>query len=131
MYLTQGLHRSAQQRPDDLATIFGDRRITFAQQRDRVSRLASGLRQTGFRPGDRIAFLGLNSDRYCEYYQAVPWANATVNPVNMRWTAPEIAFSLQDSQTRVLIVDDAFAPLVDEIRARYASLHTVIHAGDG
>jgi len=45
-----------------------------------------GLRELGVQRGDRVAFLGLNSDRYCEYYLAVPWADATVNPVNIRWT---------------------------------------------
>ncbi|HXO54487.1 MAG TPA: AMP-binding protein, partial [Mycobacterium sp.] len=57
MYVTQGLHRAVQQQPDAVATVFGSRRTTFAQQRDRVSRVAGGLRQAGVRPGDRVAFL--------------------------------------------------------------------------
>ena len=82
MYITQGLHRAVQQQPDAVATVFGARRTTFVEQRDRVSRVAGGLRQVGVHPGDRVAYLGLNSDRYCEYYFAVPWADAVVNPVS-------------------------------------------------
>ncbi len=130
MYLTQGLHRAVQQNPDGIATIFGDRVRTFAEQADRVARLAGALRGHGVEPGDRVAYLGLNSDRFIEHYLAVPWANAVLNPVNVRWSPTEIAYSLTDSQTRTLLVDDTFIPLLPAIRERYAGLETVIHVGD-
>lgn len=66
MYLTQGLHRSVQQKPDGIATIFGDRVRTFAEQYERVARLAGALRGLGVTPGDRVAYLGLNSDWFVE-----------------------------------------------------------------
>ena len=78
-----------------------------------------------------MAYLGLNSDWFVEYYLAVPWADAVVNPVNIRWSPAEIGYSLADSQTRMLLVDDAFAGLVPAIRQRYADLDTVVHVGDG
>ncbi len=130
MYLTQPLHRSAQQNPDALATICGDRRRTFAEQAGRVGRLAGGLRAAGVASGDRVAYLGLNSDRYVEFYLAVPWADAVVVPVNSRWAPAEIAFSLQDSSTQTLIVDDTFLGLVPALRDLVPDLRTVIHAGD-
>jgi acyl-CoA synthetase (AMP-forming)/AMP-acid ligase II len=128
MYVTQGLHRAVHQRPDAVATVFGSRRTTFAEQRDRV---AGGLRQVGVRPGDRVAYLGLNSDRFYEYYFAVPWADAVLNPINIRWAAAEIAYALEDSQTSAMMVDDAFAPLLEQVCARYRGLQTLIHVGDG
>ena len=130
MYLTQGLHRAVQQNPDGIATIFGDRVRSFVEQADRVARLAGALRRLGVEPGDRVAYLGLNSDRFIEYYLAVPWADAVLNPVNVRWSPAEIAYSLKDSQTRVLLVDDAFIPLLPAIRDRYIELNTLIYVGD-
>lgn len=130
MYLTQFLHRAVQQNPDGIATIFGDRVRSFAEQADRVARLAGALRRLGVKPGDRVAYLGLNSDRFIEYYLAVPWADAVLNPVNIRWSPTEIGYSLTDSQTRVLLVDDTFIPLVPAIRDRYVGLDTLIHVGD-
>jgi acyl-CoA synthetase (AMP-forming)/AMP-acid ligase II len=131
MYLTQGLHRSVQQKPDGIATIFGGRIRTFAQQRERVARLAGALRRLGVTRGDRVAYLGPNSDWFVEYYLAVPWADAVVNPVNIRWSPAEISYSLADSQTRMLLVDDAFAGLVPAIRQHYAGLDTVVHVSEG
>jgi acyl-CoA synthetase (AMP-forming)/AMP-acid ligase II len=131
MYVTQALHRTVQQQPDVVATIFGDRRTTFAEQRDRVSRVAGGLREVGVRPGDRVGFLGLNSDRFYEYYFAVPWADAVLNPVNTRWAVAEIIYALEDSQTTALMVDDVFLPLVEQICAHYGGLEILIYVGEG
>jgi acyl-CoA synthetase (AMP-forming)/AMP-acid ligase II len=131
MYLTQGLHRAVQQRPDEIMTIFGQRRRTFREAADRVARLAGALRAVGVGDGDRVAMLSLNSDRYSEYLLAVPWAGAVLNPVNTRWSTAEIAYSLRDSDSRVLLADDAFGPMLPALRAAYPGLATVIHAGDG
>ncbi|MFE3000990.1 long-chain fatty acid--CoA ligase [Nocardia sp. NPDC059246] len=131
MYLTQGLHRSAQQHPDGIITIHGGRTRTNCESLDRVARLASALRELGVGDDDRVAMLALNSDRYHEYLLAVPWANAVLNPVNTRWSPAEIAYSLQDSSTRVLLMDDTFTAMLPAIRAAYDGLETVIHCGDG
>lgn len=131
MYLTQGLHRAAQQQPDKVMTVQGARRRTFAQVIRRVSRLASGLRRLGVDDGDRVAMLSLNSDCYNEYLLAVPWANAVLNPVNFRWRVHEIAYCLRDSGSRVLLVDEHHAGMVPALREAVPGLETVIGVATG
>lgn len=131
MYLTQGLHRRLQQAPDAVMTVSGGRQRTFREVADRVARLAGALRGLGVADGDRVGMLSLNSDRYHEYLLAVPWANAVLNPVNVRWSAAEIGYSLQDSDTSVLFVDDTFAAMIPAIKDACPELSTVIHCGDG
>ena len=131
MFLTQGLHRAVQQSPELPATIYQGRVRTWAESAARVARLAGGLHGLGVVEGDRVAMLAQNSDRYHEYLFAVPWAGAVLNPVNTRWSVAEIAFSLVDSGTKVLIVDDAFASMVPALRDSCPDIKTVIHAGDG
>lgn len=130
MQLTQPLRTFAARTPDAVATICGGRRRTFAQTLNRVARFAAALRGLGVAPGDRVGILSANSDRYIEAHMAVPWAGAAVNPVNTRWSAAEIAYSLDDCDTRVLLVDDTYLPLLPALRERSRSLRTVIHAGD-
>ncbi|KZM73881.1 acyl-CoA synthetase [Nocardia terpenica] len=131
MYLTQSLHRARQQHPARIASIHRGRQRTFAEQADRVARLAGGLLALGVEPGDRVAILALNSDRYLEYLMAVPWADAVLVPVNTRWAAAEIVDCLRDAEARLLVVDDDFARLATELAARCPSVRRVIHAGDG
>ena len=131
MNLTQCLHRHARIDRERIATVFGPRRKTYAQLADRVARLAGGLCALGVGADDRVGILMRNSDRYLEAMYATYWAGGAVNPVNFRWSPDEIAYSLDDCDTRLLIVDDTFLPLVGELSGRSKSLTTVIHAGDG
>jgi acyl-CoA synthetase (AMP-forming)/AMP-acid ligase II len=131
MQITQSLHRAVARQPGAVATVCGRRRHTFAQFHDRVARLAGALQGLGVETGDRVGILSLNSDRYVEYYMAVPWAGAATNPVNTRWSATEIAYSLDDCDTKVLLIDDPFLPLLPELRRQSKSLRTLIYVGDG
>ncbi|EJM24788.1 acyl-CoA synthetase (AMP-forming)/AMP-acid ligase II [Pseudomonas sp. GM21] len=131
MYMTQGLHRHMQQHPDATAIRYQGDGVTFAQLGDRVARLAGALQALGVASDERVAMLSLNSQRFIEYYLAVPWADAVLNPVNIRWSAAEIVYSLDDSQTSVLIVDDTFLALAEKIGSTAKTLRLMIYAGDG
>jgi long-chain acyl-CoA synthetase len=130
MYMTHGLHRCVQIRPNDTATVFANRRRTWRELRDRVARFAGGLRSLGLQRGDRIAILALNSDRYIETYFAVAWAGGVIVPGNTRWSAAEHVQTLRDSGASMLIVDRAFPQLAQRITAECPMRH-IIHLDDG
>lgn len=131
MYMTQCLQRTLQQTPEHLATVFGERRHTYRQFGDRVARLAGGLRSLGMQPGDRVGMLALNSDRYLEYIMGAWWGGGVLNPVNTRWSVPEIVYSLDDCNTAILIVDEHFAGLVEDICATVREVPVFVYAGEG
>jgi len=129
--LTHALHRAVQLCPQATAVVCGERRFTWQQFLERTARVASVLRAHGVKPDDRVGLLALNSDRWLEVMAGTWWAGAGLNPVNTRWTAAEVAFSLDDCATELLFVDDASAPLVPQLRQLSSSLKTVIHIGEG
>ncbi|SDS31282.1 AMP-binding protein [Microlunatus soli] len=129
-YWTSGLHRALQQQPDGIATIQGDRQRTFAEQADRVARLAGGLRGLGVGDGVRVGLLALNSDRTVETILAIPWADGVFNLIDTMRAPFEIAPMLAESDTEILFVDDAFAAVVPEVRRGWPRLRAVIHLGD-
>ena len=131
MNLTQVLHRNVQQCATQPAVCFRDSVWTYTELQERVQRVAGALQSLGVEAGDRVAILSLNSSCYIEYLLAVPWAGGVLNPVNTRWSASEIAYSLRDSDTRVLIVDDTFASLVPAIKEQAQLLEHIVYCGDG
>lgn len=131
MYLTQPLHRAVQQYPDRIAVRWGDKSRTYGEFVDRVARFAGALQELGVQEGDRVAMLSLNSERYLEYQMAVPWAGAVLNPCNIRWSPAEILYSLEDSGSIVLLVDDAFTGMVPQFRRESTTLREFIYCGDG
>ena len=107
------------------------RSTTFGEHLDRVARLSGALgTELGVTPEDRIAVLGLNSIPFLELWHASLLGAAVMNPLNMRFSADELAHVLRDSETGVCFVDATFAPLVASIRARTQLRHVVL-IGDG
>ena len=131
MYLTQGLHRAVQRHPQQIATICGSRQHSYAQYADRVARLAGALQTLGMGKGDRVGMLGFNSDRYLEFFFGTWWGGGAVNPVNIRWSAAEIAYTLDDCDTRILLVDEQFKAMATDLRSRSKALQSVVYIGDG
>ena len=131
MIISQTLRRAVQQHPNGTATIYKDRKQSWREFEDRVARLAAGLLSLGIERGSRIAILSLNSDRYLEYFYAVPWAGAALNPVNIRLAPPEIAFTLNDSGSSILFVDDTFSAMLPKLRPLLDSVEHVVFMGDG
>ncbi|MBV7380764.1 long-chain-fatty-acid--CoA ligase [Maritimibacter dapengensis] len=129
--LTQPVVKAATERPGETFTIFGDRRRTNADFADRVARFAGALVAGGVTKGDRVAMLAMNSDRYVEYVFATLWAEGVINPVNARWSPVEMAYSFQDSGTQVLLIDDTFLPILDDLRGLAPGLRRIIYVGDG
>jgi non-ribosomal peptide synthetase component F len=81
MNITHGLRRALQINPLGIAVLEGERKLTWAEVGERVSRLAGALRQRGVSKGDRVAVLMLNGGRYLELYLAVGWAGAVIVPL--------------------------------------------------
>ncbi len=130
MSITQGIRRNVQQNRNGRATTFGSCTQSWGEFAERVARLAGGLKSLGVTPGDRIAILALNSDRYLEYFAAVPWAGAVLVPLNIRWSVAETIYSLNDCGAIALFVDDAFLKMVPPILAESKLIRAVIHMGD-
>lgn len=120
--------RHADTRGSEAAIIFGDRRWTWATFHDAVLRTVAALRAEGFAVGDRIAFLGLNSDVYLILLQACYRAGFVAAPINWRLTPSEIEYLMRDSGARALIVDSEFLPKIHALSA--AALPPLIQVSD-
>lgn len=130
MYLTQALHRDMRTRPDAVATITGNRKQTVRDLNRRVAQLAGALHGIGVNKDDRVGYLGRNSDYFHEFYLGTFWADAVVNPINTRWSAKEIAYSLEDSRTSVILADEILLPHLEELRDTCPQLKTIIWTGE-
>ena len=128
--LCQLIRRAGQVNGNGVATVFGARTHTWAEFGDRVARLAGGLRSLGVGPNDRVAMLGLNSDRYYEYFFAVPWAGGVFVPINTRLAPAEMVYWLSDSETKVLFIDDTFLEVLPTLREQVKTIEEVIYIGE-
>src|SRR5687768_12539936 len=106
------LRRSAYVFPDKTAVVHGERRYTYRQLEERANRLASGLRALGLRHLDRVAIIAPNTPAMLEAHFGVPAAGLVLVPINIRLNRDEVAYILQHSGARVVLVDNEFEGLV-------------------
>ncbi len=95
--ISQFVRRAVQTGAGKLATVCGDRQRTWRQFDDRIRRLAGAMHKLGFKPGDRVGILSLNSDRYLEALFGLSLGGFVFVPINTRLAPPEIVFWLTDS----------------------------------
>ncbi|MCL8252088.1 fatty acyl-CoA synthetase [Aeromicrobium fastidiosum] len=107
------LQRSARRHPDRTALLFADRVWTYAELDDAVSRAARVLLDLGLRHGDRVATYGRNSDAYLLAYLGCARAGLVHVPINYALTGDELAYLVDDSGSRAVLVDPPLRPALD------------------
>src|SRR3954464_15986961 len=85
------VRRSARRRPTRVALHFGERRWTYEELDDAVSRVAGRLLELGRSTGDRVAALGTNSDAYLLLYLGCAPAGLVLVPVNYNLVGGELS----------------------------------------
>ena len=115
----------------NLAIHHEDRKMTYQEFYRFVEDSASKLAGLGAGKGDRVALLMLNSPEYLELYFSSAMAGTVIVPLNTRWHINEIIYTLSDSGSRILFVDERFASLAPQIRIAVSGLDQIIYAGDG
>jgi len=107
------LRYASRMAPTKTAVIDGNESIDFAELHRRCRLLAGGLLALGLDKGDRVAILASNGQRYIETYMGVPAAGLVVVPLNTRHAVTELKYALEDSQTKVLLIDRDPGELAD------------------
>ncbi|WP_330702185.1 class I adenylate-forming enzyme family protein [Novosphingobium resinovorum] len=85
--------------------------LTYAQLLERVRNLSAGLASIGVARGDRIALWMTNRLEWAVSFFAAGRIGAAVVPINTFLKAPEIAYCIQQSGARHLIMLDRFRKL--------------------
>ncbi len=111
------LARAAAVFPDHTAIIHGPLRRNYAAFYARTRRLASALAQRGIKRGDTVSVVLANTPAMLECHYGVPMTGAVLNTINTRLDAALIAFQLDHSEAKLVIVDREFAKLTADALA--------------
>ena len=122
MNTTELLNITAMIVPDRHAIVFDDRRMTFGELADRVSRLANGLADLGVGAGDRVAVMQVNCNEHIECYFATAKLDAIFVPINFRARSEELSFMLNDSGVKAIILGQRYQDMVRQVKPELTTL---------
>ncbi len=122
------LRAAAARKPEGIALVLGEQRITYAELDRIAGNIAGNLIATGFRPGERIAMLLGNCLEFIFCALGAGRAGMIVVPLNTRQRAPEIDYVLQQCGASALVYD---ADCEANLPAPRAGLRRQWVVGDG
>lgn len=101
------LREQRRSRPNALAMVDGDVRLTYAELDSRVNQLVTALRSRGVASGDRLLWLGQNSVKLFEVLLASAKMGCLFVPANWRMSVAEVEEILSDFDPRVVFWQEA------------------------
>lgn len=110
--LLESLAASAAASPHKAVFDFEGRVTDFATLDRQTDQIAAALSAAGITPGERIAYIGKNSDVYFAALYGAMKAGVVMVPVNWRLAGPEIAVIIEDAQARLILVGPEFSATI-------------------
>jgi len=118
MDLASLIQRHAQRAPVKLALHHEGCDISYAQLWQRIEAATAVLQAAGIRPGDRVAWLGLNHPDVLVLLFALARLGAILLPLNYRLAAPEHLAILAHAGVRLLVADPAHEDAAADLLAQ-------------
>ncbi len=112
------LERAALVYPEHTAIIHGGLRVSYRDFYARTRRLASALKARGIGYGDTVSVMLSNTPPMLDAHYGVPMTGGVLHAINTRLDAAIIAFQLDHAETKLLIVDTEFSPVMKEALAQ-------------
>ena len=106
------LERAASVFPEHTAIIHGTIRRSYAEFYRRSRQLASALSDKGIGRGDTVSVMLANTPAMLESHYGVPMCGAVLHSINTRLDPATIAYQLDHSEAKVLIVDREFLTII-------------------
>lgn len=113
--IAEAVSALARTQPDRVALVCADRTTTFGQLEQLTAAFAALLREKGVRAGDRVVYLGKNSDEYFPVLLGAIRAGALTVPLNWRSAEAELRWQFEDAAPTLIVVDDEFEPVLDRV----------------
>tara|TARA_Y100000768_G_scaffold366252_1_gene328243 strand:+ start:745 stop:2370 length:1626 start_codon:yes stop_codon:yes gene_type:complete len=100
--------------PDYDALIYQDKKYTWKQVYERCTKFASALTKIGVGEGDVVSIMAANTPELFESHYSIPMTGGVINTINTRLDTRTVAYILDHSDCKVLIVDRQFQKVASE-----------------
>jgi long-chain acyl-CoA synthetase len=110
------LVRSAAERtPERPAIIYHNLILTYREVISMINSIANGLHELGLRKGDRLCLWTTNRPEYILTFLAAATMGIVVSPMNPAYKEREVAYQLENSEAKALLVQGELAPVLHRV----------------
>lgn len=125
------LRRTRYHFPDKTALIFKDKILTYTKLEDECNQMANALIAAGLQKYDRVAILAHNTHHHVLTWLGTAKVGGVYLALNYLLSGKDIAYCINHSESRVLIVEDILYDLVKGILPNLSTIKTLIWSDQG
>ena len=124
------LERAKDIYPNYEALVYEDKSYTWTEVYKRCIKFASALEKIGIGEGDTVSVMAFNTPEIFEAHYSVPMTGAVLNTINSRLDAKTVAYILEHSEAKVLIVDRQLHSIIEKALSQIKSKPIIIDIQD-
>jgi len=109
------LRMAAERNPDRPAIVYHDLTLVYREVVSMVNSVANSLLELGIRKGDRICLCTGNRPESTITLNAVSTIGAVITPMNPLYKEREMAYQLENSEARAILIRPEMLPLLQRI----------------
>jgi long-chain acyl-CoA synthetase len=113
--LKQMLERTASEVPQQTALVLGPRRVSYRELDETSNRIANALINLGIKKGDHVAILLSRTPEWVINCFGVLKAGAAGVLLDSGAKAPELEPQLRESDSKILITEERFSPMLSSV----------------
>ena len=124
------LEQRATEQPEREIVRFADGALTYADLDEQANRIANAFAALGLEPGEKVAILLPNGPEFLATWFGVARAGLAEVPLNVGLRGELLAYVLNQSESRTIVVADEWVPRIDAVAAKLQTLRHVIVVGE-
>ncbi len=129
MNIRELLENQVNKDPEKIYLYFEDQEITYRDFDKRINKVANALLNTGILKGDRFAIMLPNSPEFLYTWFGLNKIGAVEVPINTRLKNQEVQYILSHSESKGIVVQSDYFPLIESITADLPVLKQTVLVG--
>ncbi|WP_053079585.1 non-ribosomal peptide synthetase [Brevibacillus brevis] len=122
------LEKQIEQRPEEIAVVFGEQRLTYRQLHASSNRIAHALHHRGIGEGDVVVVMAERSLEFITGLLGVLKARAAYTPVDPGYPAERLRYLLRNSSAKLLLVQRTFQDRITDTDADVVAVEDLLAA---
>ena len=127
--LIQMLENTVSQYPSRTGFVCDHQKLTFKEFDQIVNRIAAGLQEYDVKKGDRVSLLLGIGLEFTLCFFALIKLGAIAVPLNTRFKGEELHYEINDSGSKILIVDQEYWPSIEAVRHDLKTVEKIFFNG--
>jgi acyl-CoA synthetase (AMP-forming)/AMP-acid ligase II len=127
--LVEMLENTVHSSPNVVGFIYGEQKLTFQEFDKITNRIAAGLQGYDVKKGDRVSLLLGIGLEFPLCFFALMKLGAIAVPLNTRFKGEELSYEVNDSGSKILIVDQEYWSYIDSVRGELKTVERIFFNG--